>query len=364
VQPRGWPPWRPAGGPGGPADGPIVPLMLGCLGLVAGVLLVWWSGAAAWPTPAQAAMQGGRWVTLAPMPEARNESAIVAVGERIYVIGGNGSSGEPTTDVFVYDVAANRWSRGTSSPVALHHAGMAVLDGKVYLVGGYTNLFAERAEVDSVWMYDPAADRWEARAPLPMARGAHAATALDGRIYAAGGERRRPAGSTPPYEPLAEVSVYDPRTDTWEALPPLRYRRDHLTLDTIDGRLYAVGGRDRPVYDLPYTEVYDPATRTWTERAPMPTGRSGHGATTLGGRLYTFGGEGNPNSPIGIYDEVEVYDAARDVWAQLNPMAVPRHATFPVAIGNRIYIPGGSTRQGGSGVTDLLDAFEPAGNGF
>jgi N-acetylneuraminic acid mutarotase len=95
----------------------------------------------------------------------------------------------------------------------------------------------------------------------------------------------------------------------------------------------------------------------------MPTGRSGHGSAVLAGRIYTFGGEGNPNSPIGIYDEVEVYDPARDVWAQLSPMAVPRHATFPVTIGSRIYFPGGATRQGGGGLTDLLDAFEPAGKG-
>jgi N-acetylneuraminic acid mutarotase len=311
-----------------------------------------------------AGAQDGRWVTLASMPEARNEMAVVAVGQRIYLLGGNGPGADgPDPAVLIYDVATDRWSRGTPVPVAMHHAWADEIDGKIYLVGGYTNPFAERAEVDSLWMYDPATDRWEARAPLPAARGAHAVAALDGRLYAVGGERRRPAGSNPPYEPLAEVAAYDPRTDTWEVLPSLRYRRDHLTLSAANGHLYAIGGRDRPIYDLPFTEEYDPQTRTWTERAPMPSGRSGHGAAVLGGRIYTFGGEGNPNSPLGIYDEVEVYDPARDVWAQLSPMPTPRHAFVPVTIGSRIYLPGGSATRGGDGVTPVLDAFEPASAG-
>jgi len=190
-------------------------------------------------------------------------------------------------------------------------------------------------------------------------RGALAVTVLDGKIYAFGGERKREPGSNPIYVPVDDAAVYDPATDTWETLPPLRYRRDHLVAAAVNGRIYVMGGRDRPVYDLAFNEVFDPTTRTWDLRAPMPTGRSGHTAGVWKDRVYVFGGEGNPASPIGIYNQVEVYDPASDQWAQLDPMPVGRHATVAVPLGDRIYLPGGSIRQGGF-VTDLVDAFIPA----
>ena len=158
-------------------------------------------------TGAQGFEPEGSWVTASPMPVARNESASAAVHGRIYVIGGNGEDSIPSTLVQTYDVARDRWSEARPVPVALHHAGAAVVDGKIYLIGGFTSAFADRDPVDTVWMYDPAADQWQARASLPAARGALAVAVADGRIYALGGERRRPPGSNPPYVPVDDVAV-------------------------------------------------------------------------------------------------------------------------------------------------------------
>eukprot|EP00312_Isochrysidales_sp_CCMP1244_P040906 CAMPEP_0202765160 /NCGR_PEP_ID=MMETSP1388-20130828/27584_1 /ASSEMBLY_ACC=CAM_ASM_000864 /TAXON_ID=37098 /ORGANISM="Isochrysis sp, Strain CCMP1244" /LENGTH=58 /DNA_ID=CAMNT_0049433703 /DNA_START=1 /DNA_END=175 /DNA_ORIENTATION=+ len=57
---------------------------------------------------------------------------------------------------------------------------MAVLDGKLYAVGGYD-------DDSSVERYDLATNAWEAVAPLPSARINHAMAALDGKLYAIGG---------------------------------------------------------------------------------------------------------------------------------------------------------------------------------
>jgi len=125
--------------------------------------------------------------------------------------------------------------------------------------------------------------------------------------------------------------------------------------------LYVVSGRDRPVYDIPYLEEFDPRSATWTTRARMPTGRSGGYGAVLNGRFYVFGGEGNAASPLGVYDNVEGYDPASDTWTQYGPMPTPRHSLVAAAVGNRIYLPGGSTQQGtlGAATTLLLDAFDP-----
>ena len=80
---------------------------------------------------------------------------------------------------------ADRWERRAPLPVSLHHAAAVAVGGRLYVVGGYAG--GQWAVLDSVFEYDPGTDRWRARAPLPTARGALAAAVIDGRIYAAGG---------------------------------------------------------------------------------------------------------------------------------------------------------------------------------
>ena len=320
------------------------------------------SGAPASGATPSALPKGGVWSLVGALPEPRQEAGITALGTTIYVIGGYGADQVPSTLVQAYDTAANKWKQTAPIPEAMHHHGVAAADGKIYVVGGFTGAFAKRNPITSVWQYDPATDRWDKRAPLPAPRGALAVAVVDGRVYAMGGERFRSTGESTSYEPVADVAVYDPKANAWEVLPPLRYRRDHLVAGAIGGRIYAVGGRDRPNYMLQNIEEFNPATRAWTERAPMPTGRSGGTAAVVNNRLYVFGGEGNPdNTALGTFNQVEFYDPARDAWTQLAPMPLARHAIGAAVVGNRIHLPGGSIVQGGRapGTTPIMDAFEP-----
>jgi N-acetylneuraminic acid mutarotase len=307
------------------------------------------------------------WTTLAPMPQQQQEAAVAVLDGRMYVMGGFSDDPQPFTLVQIYDPRTDQWRPGAPLAEPVHHAGAATVGGKIYLVGGFRNPFGQREPVDSVWAYDPATDRWTPRAPLPSPRGALGVAAVGDRIYAVGGEHRRPpdalrpAGSPLAYEPVADLTVYDPAADRWETLPPMRARRDHLVVGGTADRLYVVSGRDRPVYDIPYLEEYDPGRGAWTTRARMPTGRSGGFGAVLNGRFYVFGGEGNTASPLGIYDNVEGYDPTTNTWTQFGPMPTPRHSLVAATVGNRIYLPGGSTQQGtlGPATTLTLDAFDP-----
>lgn len=309
-----------------------------------------------------ASSEGGTWALAVAMPEPRQEHGVVAVGNRIYVIGGYLPGGEASPVVQVYNATGKTWSKVVPMPEALHHLGVAEVDGKIYVVAGFTGTFSKRNPVNSVWQYDPATERWQRRAPLPTPRGALAVAVVDGKIYAMGGERLRASGIKRAFEPIADVAAYDPKKDSWEVLSPMRYRRDHLMVGAIGGRIYAVGGRDRPNLTLQHVEEFNPATGRWSERAQMPTGRSGGAAAVVGNRLYVFGGEGNEKNPLGIFNEVEVYAPTRDRWTKLAPMPLPRHAVGAAVVGNRIYLPGGSIVQGGRapGVTGIMDTFEPS----
>jgi len=306
------------------------------------------------------------WKNLAQLPQPQCEAATAVLDGKIYVLGGwTTNSNETWAAVQIYDPASDTWSAGPAMPVGVNHAGAAVVGGKLYVVGGFLGPFRQREPTANVWAFDPAAKKWEAKAPLPAPRGAMVVGAIGDKIYAAGGERRRPfgeavpAGAAPAYLPVADVAVYDAKSDKWQVLPPMKVARDHAMGGVIDGKLLVVGGRDRPRYDLTAVEIFDPASGTWSDGAPIPTGRSGGNAAALGGVLYVFGGEGNKANPLGIYTETEGYDLVKNGWTRLKPMSNPRHSLSAATVGDRIYLPGGAPRAGGDVVTDLLDSFKP-----
>ncbi len=307
------------------------------------------------------------WTVMAPMLVPQCEAETAVVDGRLYVMGGWTELAHPMTTVQVYDRATNVWRFGVPMPEAIHHGGAVVVGHVIYIVGGFTLPFGQREPMAHVWAFDVRTQRWSARAPMPAPRGAMVVAAIGNLIYAAGGEHRRPPGkaippgANPTYEPVTDLTVYDTRTDRWQTLPPMKVARDHAFGGAIDGNIYVMGGRDRPVYDLTAAEEYVPRASEWLDRAPMITGRSGGHEAIVGERLFTFGGEGNKQSPLGIYDQVEAYDAVTNTWTAYAPMPHPRHSTSIATVDSRIFVAGGVPKAGGDGALNLLEAFDPYG---
>src|SRR5262245_10587528 len=78
----------------------------------------------------------GRWETRAPALSERSEVAGVAVGDRIYVVGGLTATGV-TAAVQEYDPADNRWTARAPLPQPIHHPAAAALGGRLYVIGGF-----------------------------------------------------------------------------------------------------------------------------------------------------------------------------------------------------------------------------------
>lgn len=266
----------------------------------------------------------GRWVTLAPMPEARQELAAAALDGRVYAIAGLAGRANRTD---VYDPATNAWTTVANLPVGTDHAWAVSLGGRVYLGAGTSN---------RVFAHDPVPGTWsEVASSAFFHGGTPAAGVIGGRIYVAGGAGGGMAGN--------ELEVYDPAFNRWTTLAPMACARNHTAGGVLGGRLHVAGGRPG---NQTCHESYDPATNVWTTRAPLPTGRSGIAGAAAEGCFYVFGGEGNPTDPAGIFHEVEAYEAATGTWTRLPPMAVGRHGIYAAVIGNLFYLPGGATSQG------------------
>ena len=267
----------------------------------AGFLL---AGTLAWVAAAVGVQSKGGWVAKAPALLKRTEVAVAAVRGKVYA-GGGFQLGLPfiTPAVEEYNPATDTWRERTPLPSGLHHAGIGAVNDRLYVIGGFElSLFSIWSPVTSLYEYDPFADRWRARRPMPTPRGALAVAALDGKLHAVGGYNRD--GNTSAHE------VYDPATDSWTARAPMPTARDHHAAAALNGRLYAIGGRLNRQYsqNLGVTEEYDPEADRWTRKADLPTPRSGITAAVVKDRIYVFGGE----APSGTFRENEAYHPASD----------------------------------------------------
>ena len=140
----------------------------------------------------------------------------------------------------VYDPGVERWSDAAPIPgPARDHMGIAVLDGKIHLVGGRTADTVDN--IDRHDVYDPKTDTWTIAAPLPKPRSSGAAAVLDGKLVYAGGECNA-GGAGAPGQTFEDVTAYDPKSDRWSDLPRLQKPRHAFGAATVGGTAYFVGG--------------------------------------------------------------------------------------------------------------------------
>lgn len=179
-----------------------------------------------------------RWTRLPPMPTPRYELAAVAVGRRIYAIGGDGVDDVPVRTVEVFDTRTRTWSAGPPLPRPRASLRAAYLDGRIYAVGGL------RGDVDTadVQVLDVATGRWSAGPGLPAPLSNFGLGVYDGRLHALR---------------HGDHFTYRPGDRVWHRAPAMPTRRHGEGVATVDGRMYVVGGcSESPLRDVNVVESY------------------------------------------------------------------------------------------------------------
>jgi N-acetylneuraminic acid mutarotase len=190
--------------------------------------------------------------------------------------------------------SADSWLTLAPMPTARHFLGVAVVNGKVYAIGG-TN--------DSVTLsvneeYDPATNTWTEKAPMPTPRMLFAIAAYQNKIYVFG-------GSTNDRYTTGPTEVYDPSTDNWTTKANLPIPVAQIQANVVNNKIYIFGGSKGP---LKNNQVYDPSSDTWESKAPMPTGAAQYASAVVGNKIYVIGGFDNHNL-------LQIYDADTDTWS-------------------------------------------------
>jgi len=295
------------------------------------------------PTSAEAGAPSATWEARASLPFAQQESAAVAVGGKVYVLGGlDDRVGLRTVSVF--DPTTGLWTNAAPLPRPLHHVNAAVAGGRIWVAGALEG--PSFVATPDVFVFDPATNEWTAKRPMRAARGGSMIAASGSTVYVAGGLRD---GAS-----VADFSSYDIDGDLWTELPPLPVARDHGGGAATETSFFAIGGRNGA--HVPRVDAFDVRTRAWSERAPMPTSRAGIAVAQGKGRVYVAGGEGDRRNTTGVFPEVEAYDPATNTWIALPPMRTPRHGMGAAVVDDLLVVPSGGTVEG-YGPTPIVEVL-------
>ncbi len=208
--------------------------------------------------------------------------------------------------------------------------------------------FSDRPGSSAANPTDPVPSRWTTRSSMPTARARLAVVAVEGKVYAIGGDTADGVS--------AAVEVYDPVTDGWSRLGDKPQAVRNASAAAIGPLIYVPGGYDGQDQAIAALEVYDIRTDTWSVAAPLPSPAFAYGLTAFEGRLYLYGG----SSGVRYLNEVWIYDPTDDAWTAGTPMSSPRGFCAATALNDRIYVVGG---YDGASESTLCEAYDPGREG-
>lgn len=271
------------------------------------------------------------------MPTARFSFGVAVLNGKIYAIGGAvaTSSGELTAANEEYDPTTNTWAEKAPMPTQRYGCAVAVYENKIYVFGGGINgsIYTNVTEV-----YDPVTNTWVSKAAMPSARILLQANVVDDKIYLIGG-----------YDNRTFNEVYSPATDSWTTKTPIPTGVVAYVSAVVDGKIYVIGGAFTNL-----TQIYDPKTDAWGSGAPIPVGVSGAGggAITLPSgqkAIYVVGGETGVFWPQNL---TQMYFPENDSWSLGVSLPAVRSRLCAAVVNDTLFAIGGTRAAIHQGLTD------------
>ncbi|NWU14323.1 NS1BP protein, partial [Cephalopterus ornatus] len=246
-----------------------------------------------------------------------------------------------------FELQPNNVVEKPMSPMQYARSGLgtAELHGKLIAAGGYNREECLR----TVECYDPQTDTWTFIAPMRTPRARFQMAVLMGQLYVVG-------GSNGHSDDLSCGEMYEPEIDDWTPVPELRTNRCNAGVCALNGKLYIVGGSDPyGQKGLKNCDVFDPVTKSWTSCAPLNIRRHQSAVCALGGFLYIIGGAESWN----CLNSVERYNPENNTWTLIAPMNVARRGAGVAVQEGKLFVGGGFD---GTHAVNCVEMYDPARN--
>ena len=283
---------------------------------------------------------GEDWEVITQLPTKRSGIAAAVVDDKIYIIGGtleNFEGPDGISTIEEYDPQTNTWRQVADMPTPRYYPKAAVANDTIYVFGGWYQEKGVKTHYPvRVDAYDPATDTWTRKKDMPVPRVHPAVGAVDGKIYIIGGstgwggedERR-----------MDRVDIYDPATDTWEEGPKMPTRRDAYLGGVVNNHIYVIGGYGPPEgRALKNIEEYDPISRQWRMKNDMLEIRYSFRTVVVEDEIYVIGGIDKSHQYL---TTVDVYHPQTETWSDIPAMPTPMYPQGAATVNGKIYVFGG-----------------------
>jgi hypothetical protein len=189
--------------------------------------------------------------------------------------------------LYVYDAPSDTWLFRSPFPVhaSIHSASAIAYKDKIYIIGGARDDETSGA----VTVYDPSTDTYDSSLkPMPTPRQFFSLSEVNGVLYAIG-------GGGPSGRDLSINEGYDIEWDAWTTETPMPYSRWGLARENAampDGCIIVSHGLQKLARDnfFATNSAYSPSTSTWRFLAPAVHVRDGHNCAVIDGRYFAVGG--------------------------------------------------------------------------
>ena len=289
--------------------------------------------------PAQPINDQGQWRRLGLISELSfDETRAVTAGGIVYAGTGalpnsDGSFFRSLRTFNSYDPATGRVERLPRVPIGVDHTVLGTWRGDVYVFAGR----ADRETSDRAFRYSVRGGRWTELARMPGRRVAGAGATIGDHFYFVGGALANDVNVPNPFRTLF---VYSFREDRWHRATGMPTGRHHTAATALDGKLYVAGGRRGKNLALDTFERYDPRTDSWERLAPLPLGVGGLGLVAAGGRVIAI--SGGDDADLWVTPATWAYNPSTNRWTRLGDLGVPRHGFGATVVDGKVYVLGGA----------------------
>jgi N-acetylneuraminic acid mutarotase len=166
--------------------------------------------------------------------------------------------------------------------IALQSTGVTAWNGKIYLIGGMQpqnepGQPSKLVSMSEAAVFDPEKRAWTDLPSLPEPRSSHAVAVLEGKLYAVGGWPLHvgvpePEGgktaSKKYHDTMAVLELAHPDAG-WKTLPE-SFKRRALAAAAFKGKIWCLGGMTEDNELSAEVDVYDLATNQWSKGPDVP----------------------------------------------------------------------------------------------
>ncbi|WP_353856075.1 kelch repeat-containing protein [Bacillus sp. Bos-x628] len=281
------------------------------------------------------------WTKRADLPEERINAGIGVVDGKIYVFGGASEKKKLNNQMFMYDPKEDIWVEKSTMPRNRTGGTYATVGKKIYAIGGIND--ETQTVYNTIDVYDTERDQW-AEKPIQIPRnpvfsiynkGTLSAVAIKDHIYLVSA-----------LDSKNNFYRYDTVTGAWDSLNSSELpSRNGRAISAIDGKIYVAGGENSIGHSSEkYLFQYDIETNTWKRLIDVKLTSYTYEPSyvTHNGNFIIIGGQRIGYSSSELLKQVQIFNPKEGQFQNSkHDLPEGRVASVAAIVDDQLYVIGG-----------------------